>query len=199
MTANLRRCFCPQQPGGCALSVEGGGHCSSGVIPFVNRSPSAKSPGVVPRPHRSAAPVKATGPLPPAIAGCRVAVAAPAEPPGNVSRRLRGRLTADATLPVSVRERLYRPRLYCRDGNPAAAWLAGHAQSGPGAVAAPLELEQAHSGRAGGHPRRERTYLGAACRLWRVLSAFPVLRSESGIGGLGCQRQSHRPIIRLKR
>jgi enoyl-CoA hydratase/carnithine racemase len=123
------------------------------VIPVVNRSPSAKSPGVVPRPHRSAARVKATRPLLPAIAGCRVAVAAPAEPPG------------DATLPVSARQRLSRPRLYYRDGNPAAACLAGHAQSGPGAVAAPLELEQAHAGSAGGHPRLECTYLGTACRL----------------------------------
>jgi len=126
------------------------------VMPVVNRSPSAKSPGVVPRPHRSAARVKATGPLLPAIAGCRVAVAA---------RRLRGRLTADATLPVSARQRLPRPRPYYRDGYPAAACLAGHAQSGPGAVAAPLELEHARAGSAGGHPRRERTYLGAACRL----------------------------------
>jgi hypothetical protein len=137
------------------------------VIPVVNRSPSAKSksPGVVPRSHRSAARAKATGPLLRAIAGCRLAVVAPAQPPGDASRRLRGRLTADATLPVFARQRLPWPRPYYRDGYPAAACLAGHAQSGPGAVAAPLELEQARAGSAGGHPRRERTYLGAACRL----------------------------------
>jgi hypothetical protein len=135
------------------------------VTLVVNRSPSAKSPRVVPRPHRSAALVKAAGPLLPAIAGCRVAATAPAEAPGNASRRLPGPLTADATLPVSARQRLPRPRPYYRDGYPPAACLADHAQSGPGAVAAPLELEQARAGSAGGHPRRERTYLGAACRL----------------------------------
>src|SRR6202045_1882453 len=121
------------------------------VIPVANRSPSAKSPGVVPRPHRSAAQVKATGPLLPAIAGCRVALAAPAEPPG------------DATLPVSARQRLPWPEPYYRDGCPAAGRLAGHAQPAPGAVAAPLE--QARAGPAGEHPGRERTYPGAACKV----------------------------------
>jgi hypothetical protein len=170
------------------------------VILVVNRSPSAKSPGVVRRPHRSAARVKATGPLLPAIAGCRVAMAAPAEPPGDASRRLRGRLTADATLPVSARQRLPWPRPYYRDGYPAAAYLPGHAQSGPGAVAAPLELEQARAGSTGGRPCRERTYLGSPCSLSRVLSAFPVLRSESGIP-THCQLEtmirSHRLSDRL--
>jgi len=55
-------------------------------------------------------------------------------------------------------------RLYSHGGNTAAACVAGHAQSGPGAVAAPLELAQVLAGSAGGQPRRERPQPGTPRR-----------------------------------
>jgi hypothetical protein len=109
--------------------------------PVLNESPAPKSPGGS-RPHRLATQVRATGRLRPGLAHCRDAVAA---------WGLRGRQTAEATLPVSARQRFPPPPQYCRDGYPSGGCLAGLAESAPGAAAAPLELEWTRAGALGGH------------------------------------------------